>query len=130
MFAPLPPAKMHSVRHLNKPTSDVQTHMYQRHSVQQDLSNPDSVQKINNDLLQIISGGINGIVMQLKNRLGNNYEESNQNAIDIKHMLNTLQTQIQTDIDFIGLPANPNTPFFVRIFCYSFTYLLKLPISS
>lgn len=106
MFAPLPPAKIHSVRYPNKPIPDVQTHMYQRHSVQQDPSNPDSVQKINNDLLQIISGGINGIVMKLKNRLGNNFEESNSNAVDIIIMLKTLKDKLDNDIDLIGDATN------------------------
>jgi hypothetical protein len=109
MFAPLPAAKIHSVRYPNKSIPEVMQRMDDNYEINQDINDPDSVQKINNELLQIINDGINQIVMQLKNRLGNNYEESNQNAIAIKHMLNSLQTQIETDIGFIGLPASPNT---------------------
>lgn len=105
---PLPAAKRHSVRYpLNPQTKDnVMQYMDDNYEINQNISDPDSVQKINNELLQIINDGINQIVMQLKNRLGNNYEESNQNAVDIIIMLKTLKDKLDNDIDLIGDATN------------------------
>jgi len=70
----------------------------------------DETQTLNQELLQIISRGINNIVMGLKRRLGNNYTESDTNANNIITRLNTLQDQINTEIGDVdnvnGLRSN------------------------
>jgi hypothetical protein len=103
MFAPpLPAAKLHSVREiLPQNIPNVMQYMQNTHrpSVVQNIRNSDSIQEINNELLQIISNGINGIVMRLKNRLGSDFAESNQNALEITNMLNSLEMQIRQDIE-------------------------------
>jgi len=50
----------------------------------------DLKQVSNDELLQIISTGINDIVLKLKLRLGNNFEESNVNAQNINNLLERL----------------------------------------
>jgi len=62
----------------------------------------DYEQKINNDLLQIISDGIDRIVYNLKSKLGNNFIESNQNAFQIKQMLDNLKREINDQRLIIG----------------------------
>ena len=106
---PLPAAKSHSVREiLPQSIQNVMQYMAQTHrpNVLRNLANRDSVQKINDELLQIISNGINGIVMNLKNRLGSDFAESNRNAKSITDMLNALETQIRADINGIGDTTN------------------------
>jgi hypothetical protein len=60
----------------------------------------DETQKINVELLQIISKGINDIVDKLKFRLGNNFDESNKNAGIIRERLDILKRDIIEAIDF------------------------------
>jgi len=62
----------------------------------------DETQVINDDLLQIISKGIDNIVFNLKTKLGNNFEESNDKASEISSFLDALKTQIDTGTFMIG----------------------------
>jgi len=62
------------------------------------LGTGDEDQLFNTQLLQIISKGIDDIVIQLKNRLGSNFTESNENAKTIIEMINTLDSVIKNDI--------------------------------
>jgi len=62
----------------------------------------DETQVINDDLLQIISKGIDNIVFNLKTKLGNNFEESNDKAFEISSFLDELKTQIDTGTFMIG----------------------------
>ena len=68
----------------------------------------DETQVINDDLLQIISKGIDNIVFNLKTKLGNNFEESNDKAFEISSFLDALKTQIDTGTFMIGR-NNDNT---------------------
>lgn len=72
----------------------------------------DKTQTLNQELLQIISTGINTIVLNLKGRLGPNYTESDTSAKQIITRLNNLQAQINTEIgvvdDVNGLRSNDN----------------------
>ena len=70
--------------------------------------NSDITQTINNDLLQIITKGINNIVDDLKLRLGSNFTESNENAGIIKKRLDDLKTEIDRDLANISI-INPQT---------------------
>ena len=85
------------------PANKVDTYM--RSGVGQLLGpgpNSDMTQEINNDLLQIITKGINDIVDELKLRLGSNFTESNENAGIIKKRLDDLKAQIDNDLIDIG----------------------------
>ena len=101
---PLPQPHPHSVRYgiPNKNRNDVRAYM----SHPDRNLNPDQLdidQKINVDLLQIISRGINDIVNNLKMRLGPNFEVSNANVAAIKDLLDNLKTGIDADIAVINL---------------------------
>ena len=52
----------------------------------------------NEDLFEIISTGINNIVLELKSRLGNNFTETNENAAIISQRLNDIKQYIDNDI--------------------------------
>jgi len=71
-------------------------------------SQSDMTQKINDDLLQIITKGINNIVDDLKLRLGSNFTESNENAGIIKKRLDDLKAEIDADLVNIG-QGDPQT---------------------
>ena len=103
--------KMHSVRlgipslgNANTPINKVRTYMTSVPEGQ--LLNPqdqlDTEQIINVELLQIISTGIDNIVIQLKARLGNNFTESNTNAGIIRERLDRLKRDIDIDIGLIN----------------------------
>jgi hypothetical protein len=66
------------------------------------LYDADYEQKINNGLLQIISNGIDNIVRDLKNELGNDFTESNKKAGEIKQMLDDLKRNIDVEILKVG----------------------------
>lgn len=75
----------------------------------------DLKQVFNDELLQIISKGINDIVLKLKLRLGNNFDESNINAQNINNLLESLQrinelaiNDIEADDDAKKLFRNGN----------------------
>ena len=73
------------------------------------VSNDKDVNQVSNDdLLQIISSGINNIVLELKQRLGRNFNESNRNAYSIKKLLDDLGNTIITDANIIGKNVNVN----------------------
>jgi len=65
-------------------------------------NNLDLNQEINDDLLQIISSGIDEIVLKLKNKLGSNFDESNQNAKYIIEKLDNIKEDVNTKISNIG----------------------------
>ena len=122
---PLPQPQHHSVRYGLPPKTQNQVRAYMSHPDRQLLPYPpnqlDEEQKINNELLQIISRGINDIVINLKLRLGSNFTESNANAAAIKNLLDNLKNGIDADIvvinqdqeDKITLDtANNNNPIY------------------
>jgi hypothetical protein len=67
-----------------------------------ELTEKDKIQVINNDLLQIISRGIDQIVFDLKTKLGNNFEESNDKALEISTFLDELKNRIDIETMQIG----------------------------
>ena len=100
---PLPQPQHHSVKYGPPPKNITQVRAYMSHPDRN--LNPDILdvdQKINNELLQIISTGINDIVINLKMRLGNSFSESNANAAIIKDLLDSLKTGIDADIVVIN----------------------------
>lgn len=60
-----------------------------------------TTQDVNAELFQIFSDGINNIVLQLKNKLGNDIEQTNINAREIMNVLNTLSGNIQRTSTYI-----------------------------
>lgn len=65
--------------------------------------NPKDLKQVsNNELLQIISTGINNIVLELKTRLGNNFDDTNINAFAIKNILDELKNTIDNEKVQIG----------------------------
>ena len=83
----------------------VKTHM-DAHPEYHALQEPDREQKLNRELLQIISKGINDIVDALKMKLGNNFSDSNQNAFIINQRLENLMETINIDKRNIDLNTN------------------------
>ena len=67
-----------------------------------DPGSKDKIQVINDDLLQIISEGIDAIVFNLKTKLGNNFEESNDKAFEISAFLDELKSRIDKRTFMIG----------------------------
>jgi len=101
--------KLHSVEYgnpNNKTSVEIENYMKDPVNALDPLDNQnlDKTQTPNDELLQIISNGIDSIVIQLKNRLGNNFEESNKNAKEIIRVLNQLDVNIKTDLS--SLPNN------------------------
>jgi len=86
--------KTYSVGHPNKTPEEVSKYMNEHNAQLGELSEDDKAQIMNKDLLQIISVGINNIVIELKNKLGNNFEENNENAKTITDQLNKLKNEI------------------------------------
>jgi hypothetical protein len=70
------------------------------------LDTIDKEQKINNQLLQIISKGIDNIVIDLKTKLGTDFESTNTKASDIKQILDDLKNRIDIGITTIGTSEN------------------------
>jgi hypothetical protein len=66
------------------------------------LETIDKEQKINDQLLQIISKGIDNIVLDLKTKLGTDFESTNEKASDIKEILDSLKNRINNNIQSIG----------------------------
>ena len=62
------------------------------------VTDKDRAQIKSEDLLEIISTGINNIVLTLKLRLGQNFTENNENAKLITDRLNQIKTDITTQI--------------------------------
>jgi len=81
--------------------TDVPRYMSSRQDLHQ-LKPEDIKQEINNDLLQIISNGIDDIVLKLKTKLGDNFEDSNAKAFDIKQLLDVLKQNIDMRSGQIG----------------------------
>jgi len=109
-----PPTRQHSVKHGPPIKNETEVENYMQQTNRKLLSDPpdqlDIDQKINADLLQIISKGINVIVDELKMRLGSNFTVSNANAAAIKDLLDSLKTGIDADIAVINLePENKIT---------------------
>jgi hypothetical protein len=98
--------RTYSVKHGPPSKTQIQVQNYMSQPDRQLLQYPpdplDVDQKINVDLLQIISKGINDIVDNLKMRLGNSFSESNANAAAIKDLLDNLKTGIDADIAVIN----------------------------
>ena len=69
----------------------------------------DEIQVINDELLQIISKGIDDIVFTLKTKLGNNFEESNDKAFKISSFLDSLKNRINNEAILIGKDSNNGT---------------------
>jgi hypothetical protein len=78
------------------------SYMESKDAIYGPLDNEDKQQKINDDLLQIISQGIDNIVLDLKTKLGTDFESSNEKASDIKKILDDLKNKIDTSIKNIG----------------------------
>jgi len=111
-MAALPLAELYSVRDGKANIPEVKRFMQLSESQAKyaNTNEDDKNQYINNELLQIISQGINNIVIQLKNRLGRNFNESNQNAADIMAELVRLGTAAKIQYDSFGKDNNINVP--------------------
>jgi hypothetical protein len=66
------------------------------------LNNTPPNNMLNADLLQILESGVNAIVVQIKQKLGNNITTTNANAKKIVELLNSISTKITTNITTIG----------------------------
>ena len=86
-----------------KTTTDVVKYMESKDGIYgPGLDTIDKEQKINDQLLQIISKGIDNIVIDLKTKLGTDFESTNEKAYDIKQILDDLKQRIDTGIRDIG----------------------------
>jgi hypothetical protein len=115
--------KLHTVKYgtpnigANTPVNKIPTYMEDQRGVLGPYDPKDSSQVLNQELLQIISRGINDIVDTLKLKLGNNFTESNQSANDIKRRLDDLKKEIDADIlkdlppDLNSISIDPNNNY-------------------
>jgi hypothetical protein len=86
-----------------KSPNDVVNYMKSRHDLENfDTDGKDEKQEINNKLLQIISEGIDNIVLTLKVELGDDFETSNAKAFEIKKFLDNLKDSIDNKTANIG----------------------------
>ena len=84
-------------------SADVESYMGARSDLSPlDTNGKDAKQEINDKLLQIISEGIDGIVLNLKLELGDDFESSNKKAYDIKELLDGLKNFIDNESNHIG----------------------------
>ena len=117
------PRKLQSVKYgtpnigENTPANKILTYMNTQEAVLGRYDAQDRNQVLNQELLQIISRGINDIVYTLKLKLGNNFTDSNQSATDIKRRLDDLKKEIDADIqrdlapDLNSISINPNNNY-------------------
>ena len=86
---------------------DVENYMDSRADLREfDTDGKDRKQQINDKLLQIISKGIDDIVLNLKVQLGDDYETSNAKAFEISDFLNQLKDNIDNQTAEIGRNAD------------------------
>jgi hypothetical protein len=117
------PRKLYSVKYgtpnigANTPANKVPTYMNTQEAVLGQYDAQDRNQILNQELLQIISHGINDIVDALKLKLGNNFTESTQSAAIIRRRLDDLKIEIDADIqrnlppDLNSISINPNNNY-------------------
>ena len=90
---------------------DVENYMRSRGDLPSfDSNGKDEKQEINDKLLQIISTGIDDIVLDLKKELGEDFESSNAKAFQISDILNQLKNNIDIQTETIGMANDRRTP--------------------
>lgn len=101
----------------NTPYNKVPTYMNTQESVLGRYDAEDRDQILNQELLQIISRGINDIVDTLKLKLGDNFTESTESAAIIRRRLDDLKIEIDADLrndlqpDGRSIYINPNNNY-------------------
>ena len=87
----------------SKSPQDLEHYMQSRQDLHTlDTDGKDIKQEINDKLLQIISEGIDNIVLNLKLKLGDDFENSNAKAFEISDILNKLKDSIDRETETIG----------------------------
>ena len=103
---------------------DVENYMRSRGDLPSfDSNGKDEKQEINDKLLQIISTGIDDIVLDLKKELGEDFESSNAKAFQISDILNQLK-----NANYNTQSVENSDELFIRHMLYQTCY--EMPISN